>query len=153
MVQGKPETPMDRGRDPHTRRIPRHRGHPPCASRRGIVLVVVVILLLIVELIVVSIVIGGARDHDLTIRRMESVESFYACEAGINMAIREIVEDADEDGDTKIGGISDDSNAANDPALGNARVFVTAATAGPETTLTSEGRSGEARRTARAIVR
>ena len=123
MVQGKPETPMDRGRDPHTRRIPRHRGHPPCASRRGIVLVVVVILLLIVELIVVSIVIGGARDHDLTIRRMESVESFYACEAGINMAIREIVEDADEDGDTKIGGISDDSNAANDPALGNARVL------------------------------
>ena len=61
--------------------------------------------------------------------------------------------DGDEDGDTKIGGISDDGNAANDPTLGNAQVFVIAVTVGADTTLTSEGRSGETTRTARAIVR
>ncbi len=108
---------------------------------------------MIVELVIVTGVIGGARDHDLTVWRMQTVESFYAAEAGLNMAIREFVKDADEDGDTKIGGISDDGNAANDPTLGNAQVFVTATTAGSETTLTSEGRSGDATRTARAIVR
>ena len=116
-------------------------------------MIVVLVLVLIVELIIVATVVGGARDHDLTIRRMQAVESFYASEAGMNMAIREIVVDVDEDGDTKVGGISDDSNAANDPTLGNAQVFVTATTAGPDTTLISEGRSGEATRTAQAIVR
>ena len=114
---------MDRCRYAHARSRPRSHGRLPRSPRRGIVLIVVVVLLLVVELIVVSIVLGGARDHDLTIRRIQSVEFFYASEAGINMAIREIAEDADEDGDTKIGGISDDSNAANDPALGNARVL------------------------------
>lgn len=144
---------MNRIRCAKTRRLPRSHDHSPGTSRRGVVLVVVVVMLMIVELIVISVVIGGARDHDLTIRRLQSVESFYASEAGINMAIREIVEDTDEDGDTKIGGISDDGNAANDPTLGNAQVFVTATTAGSETTLTSEGRSGASKRTARAIVR
>lgn len=144
---------MERCLYAQTRRTPRSRGHSPCASRRGTIMVVVLVMLLIVELIVVSIVIGGARDHDLTLRRMQSVESFYASEAGINMAIREIIEGADEDGDTKIGGISDDGNAANDPTLGNAQVFVIAVTVGADTTLTSEGRSGETKRTARAIVR
>ena len=97
---------MERCLYAQTRRTPRSRGHSPCASRRGTIMVVVLVMLLIVELIVVSIVIGGARDHDLTIRRMQSVESFYACEAGINMAIRELVVEADEDGDTKIGAAS-----------------------------------------------
>ncbi len=143
---------MHRNRYVQTRRPPRSHGHSPRASCRGIVLIVLVVLVLVVELIVVSIVIGGARDHSLTVWRMQTVESFYASEAGINMAIREFVVAADEDGDTKIGGISDDGNAANDPTLGNAQLFVTAVTVGSETTLTSEGRSGETTRTSQAIV-
>ena len=113
----------------------------------------VLVMLLIVELIIVSSVIGGARDHDLTVRRLQTIESFYAAEAGINMAIREIVEDADEDGDTNIGGISADLNAANDPVLGGAQFFVTATTVDVTTTLVSEGRSGPATRIAQATVR
>ena len=102
---------MDRCRYAHARSRPRSHGRLPRSPRRGIVLIVVVVLLLVVELIVVSIVLGGARDHDLTIRRIQSVEFFYASEAGINMAIREIAEDADEDGDNRVGGISDDGDA------------------------------------------
>ncbi len=59
---------------------------------RGIVAVATIVVLLIVDLIILALVIGGARDHDLTVRRMQTVEAFYAGEAGINMAIREKME-------------------------------------------------------------
>ncbi len=130
-----------------------YHGRSSSVSRRGILIVAIMVLLLVIELIIVTMVISGARDHDLTIRRLQTVESFYASEAGINMAIREITEPDDEDGDSKIGGISDDSNPATDPALGNAYFFVTATTVGATTTLVSEGRSGDAMRTAQATVR
>ena len=114
--------------------------------RRATIAISMVIALVVVNLIVISIVIGGARDHDLTIHRVESIESFYAAEAGMNMAIREMMVNADEDGDGAIGTISDDATPANDPTFGEAQVVVTAAVAGPTTTLTSKGRSGQARR-------
>ena len=143
---------MSRTRCAETKRQPPSHGTPPGASRRGVVIVVLVVVMLIIELVIVNGVIGGARDHDLTVWRMQTVESFYAAEAGLNMAIREFVKDADEDGDTKIGGISDDGNAANDPDPGNAQFFVNSTTVGVTTTLTSEGRSGEATRIVKATL-
>ena len=114
-----------------------------------------VVILLILDLIIVGIVIGLSRDHDLTIRRMQTIEAMYAAEAGVNMSIRELMNDADEDGDGTTGTISNDSNDANDPILGNARFVVTAAADTPaagQTTLTSEGRSGEARRKIEGVL-
>jgi len=111
--------------------------------------------LLIVDLIVVSVVLGQGRDHDLTIRRLETVSALYAAEAGVNMAIRELMEDADEDLDGTVGTISDDSNDANDPALGTANFVVTATADTPDvglTTLTSQGRCGEARREMESVM-
>ena len=70
----------------------------------------------------------------------------------MNMAIREMMNDADEDGDGAIGTISDDGNAATDPTFGQAQVLVTSAVAGPQTTLTSQGRAGEARRNVEAVL-
>ncbi len=95
---------------------------------------------------VIGVVLGGARDQDLTIRRLDSVRAFYAAEAGMNMAIREMMLDEDEDGDGEIGTISDDSSDASDPLLGGARVVVTRDVVDGTTTLTSKGRSGLARR-------
>ncbi len=120
-------------------------------QRRGLVLVATLVLLLIIHLVIMSIVIAGTRDHDLTIRRLQSIKSFYAAEAGMNMAIRELMELSDEDGDLTVGTISDDSpvNPANDPTLGNAQFFVSVS----GTVYTSEGRSGEARRTMQAEVK
>ena len=125
---------------------------PKAQHRRATIAISMVIALVVVNLIVISIVIGGARDHDLTIHRVESIESFYAAEAGMNMAIREMMVNADEDGDGAIGTISDDATPANDPAFGQAQVLVTAAVAGPTTTLTSQGRSGQARRNIEASL-
>ena len=120
--------------------------------RRATVAIAMVIAMVVVNLIVISIVIGGARDHDLMVHRIESIESFYAAEAGMNMAIREMMTNTDEDGDGAIGTISDDGNAANDPTFGQAQVVVTSAIAGPSTTLTSKGRSGDARRDVEAVL-
>ncbi len=114
-----------------------------------------IVFLIIVDLIIVGFVVGLGRDHNLTLHRMRTLEAEYAAEAGINMSIREMMNDADEDGDGAVGTISDDSNDGNDPTLGNAQFVVTAAADTPltgQTTLTSSGRSGEARRQMESIL-
>ena len=124
-------------------------------TRRGLIVVVMIVLMIVIDLIIVSMVVSQARDHDLTIRRMQTIESLYAAEAGMNMSIRELMIPADEDGDSGIGTISDDSDDATDPTLGNARFVVTAAADTPavgQTTITSEGRSGETRRRMQGVL-
>ena len=106
--------------------------------------------LMVINLLVVGMIVSQARDHQLTVRRVETVASFYAAEAGINMSMREMFENADEDGDGWVGAISEDSDPDNDPTIGNAQFFVSTSESspqGPQTTITSEGRSGQARRT------
>ncbi len=119
-------------------------------SRRAVIAVAMIVILLIIDLIIVGMVVSQARDHDLTIRRQQTVEAFYAAEAGVNMSIRELMVPADEDGDGVEGSISDENpnDFDTDPILGNARFYVSKS----GTTLTSEGRSGEARRTMTAEV-
>ncbi len=124
-------------------------------KRRGIAVVAVIVLMLILDLIVVGIVISGARGHDLTVRRMDTIRAFYAAEAGANMSIRELREENDDDGDGVTGTVSFETptyDPANDPTFGPAKVHVSTATAGSQTTLTSEGRSGEALRRVEAVL-
>ncbi len=130
--------------------------------RRGITAVVMVVVLLIIDVIIVGMVRSGARHHELTLGRMDTIQAFYAAEAGANMAIRELQVDIDEDADAAptnpipdgVGTISFDDpvDDANDPSFGSAQVVVTAVIAGSTTTLTSEGRSGTARRTIEAVL-
>ena len=124
-------------------------------GRGGAAAVGMVVALVVISLIVIGITTGSARDHDMTVRRVETIEALYAAEAGINMSIRERMTGVDEDGDGVIGTISNDGNAANDPALGIARFHVTLSAGAPlanQTTLISKGRSGEARRKLNAVV-
>ncbi len=123
-------------------------------KRRGIVVVAVVVLMLILDLIVVGIVISGARGHDLTVRRMDTIRAFYAAEAGANMSIRELRVEDNEDGDTAEGAISFEAayDPNNDPTFGPAKVYVSIDVVGSQTTLTSEGRSGEALRRVEAVL-
>ncbi len=109
-------------------------------------------VLILINLAVISMVISVARDHLLTVRRMETIRAFYATEGGMNMAIRELMINFDDDGDGGIGTISDDGIAANDPTVGSAQLEVKASTAGSVTTLTGQGRSGNARRFATALL-
>ncbi len=120
--------------------------------RRATIAISMVIALVVVNLIIVSIVIGGARDHDLTIKRIETIQAFNPSEAGRTMAIREMMTNTDADGDGAIGTISDDATPANDPTFGQAQVLVTVSVAGPQTTLRNKGRSGDARREVETVL-
>ncbi len=120
-----------------------------------------ILLMMIIDLIIIGMVVTQSRDHDPTVRRLQTIEALYAAEAGVNMSIRELSIPADEDGDDDgswpfgIGTISDDTNPATDPTLGNAQFVVTAEANTPvvgQTTITSEGRSGDARRRMQAVL-
>ena len=116
--------------------------------RRGMAAIAMVVVLITIDLIVIAIVLSGSRDHDMTVRGMETIEAYYAAEAGMHMGIREMMELADDDGDGVIGSISSEGPpnvTATDVQLGNARVYVVK-DPGPPIVLTSKGRSGDARR-------
>ena len=120
--------------------------------RRGAVAIAVAVVLVIIDLIIVGMVFAGSRGHDLTVRRLETVQAFYAAEAGINMAIHELLNDQDQDGDCGIGTISHDGDVGNDPSFGRAQFIVTVSSAGMQATVISHGRSGEARRDMVAVI-
>ena len=105
-----------------------------------------VIALVMLQLTIVGVVVAGARDEDLTVQRVDTHRAFYAAEAGANMAMREVILNVDADSDGAIGTISNDGNAANDPALGTAYVYVSSSISGPAIILSSQSRSGAARR-------
>lgn len=119
-------------------------------NRSGVVVVAMIILLLIIDLVVVGLVVSGSRDHDLTVKRLGNIRAFYAAEAGMNMAIREVLIDADEDGDCRIGSISHDGDSGNDPGFTASSFVVAGTSSGCSTTIDSYGSSGEAR--ARLVV-
>lgn len=121
-------------------------------TRRGAAAVVMITLLIVVNLIIVGLVLGGSRDQNLTIRRVETVQAFYAAEAGMNMAVRELVMNSDEDSDGGVGSISDDSDTGTDPTIGGTALYVTMDTAGGDTTLRSFGRNGQANRKIEAAL-
>lgn len=116
------------------------------ADRRGTLLASVVVLLILLQLFAMAIVTAGGRDHDLAARRAETLQAFYAAEAGANMALRELMLNSDEDGDGVVGSISNDGIDGNDPAIGQGRVRVVKVTVASQTTVTSTGRLREARR-------
>ncbi|MEM7227992.1 MAG: hypothetical protein AAF432_04170 [Planctomycetota bacterium] len=114
--------------------------------RRGMAAVITILLMVMLSIMVIGLVRRNARDFDLTVRRVQTLQAFYAAEAGTQMAMRELALTTDEDGDGTIGTISDDANDANDRVVGNGIVVVVQATGGSDITLRSEGRSGESRR-------
>lgn len=121
-------------------------------QRRGATAVVMVVVMLLVTIIVLGAALSGGRDQDLSVRRIETIQSMYAAEAGMNMAIRELVNDTDEDGDGGVGTISDDDDAETGPSVGFARVSVTTTASGDDTIAVSMGTWGAAQRRIKATL-
>ncbi len=121
-------------------------------SRRGTVLVAIVAFLLLSEITVMGLVLNTARHQYLAVDRLDTIRAFYASEGGMNMAIREVMINNDEDGDGVVGTISDDSNSTNDPSIGDGTTFVTSQLLGSVQTLTSNGLSGNAIRQLQATL-
>jgi hypothetical protein len=126
----------------------------PCPrrqGRRGVAAVALMVVLIVINLAIVGFVLTGARHQDGTVRMLEGLRAFYAAEAGMNMAIRELRLDADHDGDGTVGSISDDGSDASDPTVGGGRVYADISGAGPYT-ITAYGRDSLARRQLRASL-
>ncbi len=123
-------TPLTR----HTRRM-----------RSGSASTGVVLALAALQLMVVGVVMGGARDQDVTSKRLDALRAQYAAEAGVNMAAREFAQNADEDGDGTTGTISTKT------ALPRATFSVGKTVAGSTSTFTVNAASGEAARRAQLV--
>ncbi|MGE3107718.1 MAG: hypothetical protein AB7G11_02220 [Phycisphaerales bacterium] len=93
-------------------------------SRRGAAALAVILGMLLMQLAIVAMVVGASRRHDLAGTRINSMRSFYAAEAGINMGVRELMNNTDEDQDGTVGAVSDDGNAITDPQTGQGTSFV-----------------------------
>jgi hypothetical protein len=121
-------------------------------ARRGTVMVVAVVVLVVLQLAVVTAILGGAREQDLTVRRLDAARALYAAEAGLNVALREIALQADESGDGAIGSIGGGSLAAG-LQISTARVAAESTISGAEHRVVVTAESGGARRHIEAMVR
>ncbi|HZW07973.1 MAG TPA: hypothetical protein VFF65_12695 [Phycisphaerales bacterium] len=92
--------------------------HTPRRARRASILVATVVGLTVLLLVVSTIVLAGGRESELAAMRIQEARTVYAADAGANMALREVRRALDLDADGAIGTISNDNNAANDPAIG-----------------------------------
>lgn len=119
--------------------------HP---QRDGFVSVAVLLVMAMLGLMLVGMALRSARHQELPIHRLEGIRSFYASEAALNMAVREIALDTDFDGDGAVGSIA----ARNDAAFGGASAAVDAVVDGQTFTLTSRGRHTMALRRLQAVV-
>lgn len=114
--------------------------------RRGAVGIGSVVALVFLQLLLVGGIVTGARDQGQSVQRLNTMRAFYAAEGAMNMAIREMVNNADEDGDGTIGSISNDGNSANDPVIGTSQVYVVKSASGTVFALTSRARCDQCRR-------
>lgn len=124
---------------PARARVPRHQ-------RRATVLIALVVALIVIQLLVIGATIMGSREIALTNSRVEGTRAVYAAEAGANMAAREVIASIDYDSDGKIGGVSDDANSGNNPALGTASFVGVQSSAGGTTTITITATTTRAQR-------
>jgi len=93
-------------------------------ARRGVVAVGMVLAMVFLMLVVTSVVVCDARDSDSARNREQADRAFFAADAGIQMAIREIMDEADEDGDGGVGTIANDSLLGANPVFNGAPVVV-----------------------------
>ncbi|MBY0312651.1 MAG: hypothetical protein K2W85_11325 [Phycisphaerales bacterium] len=122
--------------------------HRTRSDRRnaGSVLVAVIVALVLVQTAVLASVIAARVPQDTTLRRVDAARTLYAAEGGMHMALKEVYDATDLDGDGTVGSISADASAANDPTISSAQVSVTTSTSGSTTTLTASSRTATAAR-------
>ena len=93
-------------------------------ARRGVIAVGMILAMVFLMLVVTSVVVCDARDSDMARNREQADRAFFAADAGIQMAIREIMDNADEDGDGGVGTISNDNLLGTNPMFNGAPVTV-----------------------------
>ncbi len=113
--------------------------HPRAAKQRrtlrarGTVAVAIISTLTILQICVVAGAVTGTRDQEIITLRVDSARAFYAAEGAMNLAIREVMNGSDSDGDGTIGSI------ASRTISGGTTLSVTSATVSGNQQLTAKG--------------
>lgn len=110
------------------------------------------VAMLLLGAIVAGMVSSGARDANLSANLVEGAQAGFAAEAAANMAVKEIMDQVDRDGDGVIGSISNDSTTSTDPLLRGSRLWAISAGSGSSITVTAHGQAAGARRAVQADV-
>jgi len=114
---------------------------------RGTVAVAIVATLTILQVCVVAGAVTGTRDQEILTLRVDTARAFYAAEGGMNLAIREVMNGADADGDGTAGSI------ASRTLTGGVSLNVTSATVSGNQQLTSKGAIRSSTRAIQATIR
>ncbi len=114
---------------------------PRRTARRGTVLIALIVALVIVQIAVVGVAVLGAREQDLSVRRLESAKAFYAAESAANISIREIAQLSDDDGDATIGSIAS-GNLASGLSINGGKAAASVSVSGTTYTVTASGGNG-----------
>ncbi|MFN0131796.1 MAG: LamG domain-containing protein [Phycisphaerales bacterium] len=122
---------------------------PSTPHRRGTVLVAVVIAMILLGLVVATAVMSGTRDGDLTVLRVQGTKAQYAADAAVAMAVKEVFDNIDGDGNGTVGSISNSSLVTAGTALAGMTMSAAASTSGSTTTITARGTGTDTRRAMR----
>lgn len=120
-----------------------------CGHRRGGAVVGLVALMLVMGSVIVLMVLGGARQQELSNQGLSATRSFYAAESGVNMAVREVLMNIDHD-NNGVGTIASSQLMVN--ALHGATIEVQASTLGNTVTLSGKGVHVDSRHAVRATL-
>ncbi len=115
--------------------------------RRGTVAVAIMGTLTILQVCVLAGAITGTRDQEIVTLRVDTARALYAAEGGMNLAIREVMNGTDADGDGTVGSI------ATRTLTGGVSLSVTSATVSGNQQLTSRGTLRSSNRAVQATIR
>lgn len=118
----------------------------PIHARRGVVTVLVVAGMVLLATGAAATAICATQHAETAVLRASAAQARAAADTALLLALREIATGVDSDGDSHVGGLSDDGNDDNDPTLAGARAHVHRA----GTQLTATATCGEARTTQHA---
>jgi hypothetical protein len=109
--------------------------------RGGTILVGIVVAVMVIAAGIVLVAIAGRREQDSMIRRFESMRAFYAQEAAVQIAVREMLRQQDDDGDGVAGTIAS-GVLASGITIGASKLAAGLVSAGGVDTITAQGSNG-----------
>lgn len=112
----------------------------------GSVLVSILTALVVVSLVVSGVVLLIGRDKTQLVGRMQGARADEAASSAAHMAIKEMIDNVDRDGDGVIGTISNDGNTASDPLVNGTRIWATKSVVSGTTTISGYSSNAEAQR-------
>lgn len=119
------------------------------AVRAGFVALGMLVIMLLLAAIAISISSSQSRDSFASQSQVEGARAQAAVDGVLSMSAKELLDAVDYDGDGGIGSISDNSNTADNPVIGNSRVWARRTATSNNVTITAHASNSSASRASR----